>query len=109
MIGLAWVVFGGFLEPVWVIAMKKYAETKKLFWLIVMVLFIYSSPMCIACGMADGMSVGIAYSIWTGLGAVFAMIFGTILFKDKLDRMKVFFVTLIIIGIVGLELSTVIG
>ncbi len=109
LIGLAWVVFGGLLEPVWVIGIKKYGENKSLFWLAVGIIFIYVSPMCIAFGMADGLSVGIAYSLWTGMGAVFTTILGVLLFKEKLDRIKILLVSMIIIGVVGLELSSVIG
>ena len=109
LIGLAWVVLGGLLEPVWVIGLKKYGETKSLKWLLLAVLFMYLSPACIAFAMGDGMSVGIAYSIWTGLGAVFAMLAGYFLFKERVGRIKVFLVMLIIIGVVGLELSAVIA
>ena len=108
MIGLAWVIVGGFLEPVWVIGLKKYSEKKSFFWLLFTILFMYLSPMCIGFAMGEGMSVGIAYSIWTGLGAVFAMLSGMILFKEKLERIKVVLVMMIIIGVVGLELSSVI-
>jgi len=55
------------------------------------------------------MSLGMSYSIWTGLGAVFSVIVGYILFKDKLDRLKVLFIAMVIAGVVGLEMSTVIG
>jgi len=109
LIGLAWVVFGGFLEPLWVIGLKKYDETHSKWWFLFTAVFVYLSPMCIAFAMGDGMSVGIAYSIWTGLGSVFAMITGYILFKERVDRIKIGLVAMIIIGVVGLELSTVIG
>jgi quaternary ammonium compound-resistance protein SugE len=108
MIGLAWAILGGVLEPVWVIGLKKYGENKSIPWLLFTVLFMYLSPMCLAFAMGDGMSVGVAYSIWTGLGAVFAMLAGFFLFKEKVERIKVFFVMFIIIGVVGLELSTVV-
>jgi len=109
MIGLAWVVVGGFLEPVWLIGLKKYSDTHSVFWLLFTILFMYISPMCIGFAMGEGMSVGIAYSIWTGLGAVCAVIAGFILFKERLDRIKLMLVMVIIIGVVGLECSTVIG
>ena len=43
------------------------------------------------------------------MGAVFTTILGVLLFKEKLDRIKILLVSMIIIGVVGLELSTVIG
>ncbi|MBP5685771.1 MAG: QacE family quaternary ammonium compound efflux SMR transporter [Candidatus Methanomethylophilaceae archaeon] len=109
LIGLAWVILGGFLEPVWVIGLKKYSEKHSLFWIVFTVVFMYLSPMTIAFAMQDGMSLGMSYSIWTGLGAVFSVIVGYILFKDKLDRLKVLFIAMVIAGVVGLEMSTVIG
>ena len=109
LIGLAWVIFGGFLEPVWVIGLKKYSENHSLFWIVFTVVFMYLSPMTIAFAMQDGMSLGIAYSVWTGLGAVFSVIVGYVLFKDRLDRLKILFIAMIIAGVVGLEVSTVMG
>jgi quaternary ammonium compound-resistance protein SugE len=109
LIGLAWVVFGGFLEPMWVIGLKKYSEKHSFFWILFTVFFMYLSPMTIAFAMGDGMPLGIAYSIWTGLGAVFSVIVGYFLFKDNLDRLKILFIIMIIAGVAGLEVSTVIG
>ena len=105
MIGLAWVLFGGFLEPLWVIGLKKYSERKSKLILLVTVILMYASPMCIAFAMQDGMSVGVAYSIWTGLGAVFSVAAGCLLFKERMDRLRILFVMMIIAGVVGLELS----
>ena len=108
-VGLAWVIFGGMLEPMWVIGLKKYSEKHSVFWFIFTVIMMYASPMCLAFAMADDMSVGVAYSIWTGLGAVFAMLVGIILFKEKVERIKILLVLMIIAGVVGLELSTVVA
>jgi len=109
LVGLAWVIVGGFLEPLWVIGLKKYSEKHSFFWIVFTILFMYLSPMTIAFAMQDGMSLGMAYSIWTGLGAVFSVLVGYFLFKDKMDRLKVVFIAMIIAGVVGLEMSTVIG
>ncbi|MBR2255605.1 MAG: multidrug efflux SMR transporter [Candidatus Methanomethylophilaceae archaeon] len=106
---LLWVVIGGFLEPVWVIGLKKYNDTRSLLWGAVAVAFMFISPMFIAFSMEDGMSVGVAYSIWTGIGSISTIIAGMLLYKERLERVKVVFVTLIIIGIVGLELSSELG
>ena len=109
LIGLAWVILGGFLEPVWVIGLKKYSDSHSIFWIVFTVIFMYLSPITIAFAMQDGMSLGVTYSIWTGLGAVFSVIVGYVLFKDRLDRLKILFIAMIIAGVVGLEVSTVIG
>jgi quaternary ammonium compound-resistance protein SugE len=65
--------------------------------------------MCLSFAMEGGMAMGVAYSIWTGIGAVFTMIAGVVLYKDKVNRLKILFVMLILFGVVGLQLSTEMG
>ena len=102
---LLWVIVGGFLEPVWVVGLKKYNDTRNLAWGAFAVLFMIISPCCLAFAM-ESISVGVAYSIWTGIGAVMTVIAGIVLYKDRIDRLKVLFIFLIIIGVVGLEMSS---
>lgn len=102
---LLWVIVGGFLEPVWVVGLKKYNDTRNLAWGAFAVLLMIISPCCLAFAM-ESISVGVAYSIWTGIGAVMTVIAGIVLYKDRIDRLKVLFIFLIIIGVVGLEMSS---
>ncbi|MBR6203804.1 MAG: 3-methylornithyl-N6-L-lysine dehydrogenase PylD [Candidatus Methanomethylophilaceae archaeon] len=103
---LVWVIIGGVLEPVWVIMLKKYdtAESRRWFWLLMTAVFMYLSPMCVGMAMKD-MDLGTAYSMWTGMGAVFTMIVGSLLYHEKVDRIKVALVFMILVGVVGLHLS----
>jgi len=50
------------------------------------------------------MQLGIAYSIWTGIGIIGTTIFGVLIFGDKITFMQIIFIVLIIIGILGLYL-----
>jgi len=50
--------------------------------------------------------MGTAYAIWTGIGAVGAFIVGIYWFKDPASIGRIFSVLLIIVGIVGLKLSS---
>lgn len=104
-IALLWVIVGGLLEPVWVVGLKKYNDTRNLAWGVFAVVFMIASPCCLAFAM-DSISVGVAYSIWTGIGAVMTVIAGVVLYKDRIDRMRVLFIFLIIVGVVGLEMSS---
>lgn len=104
-IALLWVIVGGLLEPVWVVGLKKYNDTRNLAWGAFAVVFMIAIPCCLAFAM-DSISVGVAYSIWTGIGAVMTVIAGVVLYKDRIDRMKVLFIFLIIVGVVGLEMSS---
>ena len=104
-IALLWVIVGGLLEPVWVVGLNKYNDTRNLAGGAFAVVFMIASPCCLAFAM-DSISVGVAYSIWTGIGAVMTVIAGVVLYKDRIDRMKVLFIFLIIVGVVGLEMSS---
>ena len=47
--------------------------------------------------------IGIAYPLWTGIGAVGAVAVSVIIFKDRFTLVQGFFVILLLIGIVGLK------
>ena len=48
--------------------------------------------------------IGTAYVIWTGIGAIGTVIMGILFFQDTASMLRLFFLTLIVIGIVGLKL-----
>lgn len=50
-------------------------------------------------------SIGIAYAIWTGIGAVCTFLLGVFVFHDSISIMKIFGISLIIFGIILLEVS----
>lgn len=49
--------------------------------------------------------LGISYAVWTGLGTVFNVIFGILVFGESRNRKKIFFIALALVGVVGLRLS----
>ncbi len=51
--------------------------------------------------------LGTAYAVWTGMGAVGVAIVGILLFKEPSDWLRLFSITLVIAGIIGLKLSHV--
>lgn len=104
-LGLLYVVVGGLLEPVWVITLQKYNETHSPLWGALTVVFMFLSPGVLAFAM-ETMPVGVAYSIWTGIGAVTTVIASRYLFDEKIDRVKVLFIFLIVAGVAGLEMSS---
>lgn len=50
--------------------------------------------------------VGVAYAIWSGLGIVAISVVGVLVFGDKLNLYQIVFLSLIIIGAVGLRVTT---
>ena len=49
---------------------------------------------------------GVAYAIWSGAGIAIVTLFGRFVFKTKLRKRQYFCILLIVIGAVGLNLST---
>nr|WP_294495433.1 multidrug efflux SMR transporter [uncultured Mediterraneibacter sp.] len=50
--------------------------------------------------------LGTSYAIWTGIGALGAVIVGILLFKEPVTAARIFFVSLLLIGIVGLKATS---
>jgi quaternary ammonium compound-resistance protein SugE len=49
------------------------------------------------------LDVGVGYAIWTAIGAVGTVIFGVLLFKEKLNVGKVISILAVIAGVVSLK------
>ena len=49
--------------------------------------------------------VGTAYAVWTGIGAVGTVVLGIILFQEPATAARLFCITLIVGGILGLRLT----
>ena len=47
--------------------------------------------------------LGTSYAIWTGIGALGAVIVGVLLFKESVSPLRLMFVALLLIGIIGLK------
>ena len=49
--------------------------------------------------------VGVAYAVWAGVGTALIAIIGILYFKEPFSMLKVFSIFLIIVGVIGLNLS----
>lgn len=101
---LTWVylIIGGVLEPFWVIALEKSRGFKDLKWTVAAVVLIIASPYFLSLAMRD-MPMGTAYAVWTGMGAVFTLVAGAILYKEKIAPIRMVFVAMVLCGVVGLQ------
>jgi len=99
---LTCVIAGGLLEPAWVIAMKKSDGFHRPLWTVLAVILIVASPYCMSLSL-DEIPVGTAYAIWTGIGSLCTVLVGALLFHEKTDLKQCAFLSMIIIGVVGLS------
>ena len=104
---MAWVflLVAGLSEIGWPLGLKLSQTTPhKVTWLLVAVASMAVSGLFLWLAQKS-IPMGTAYAVWTGIGAAGAFIAGILLFKDSASVFRVFSMTLIVAGIVGLKLS----
>lgn len=93
----------GCVEIVGVIMMKKVVSSNnKIFLLGLFICFAFSFSL-LSVAM-KGISMGVAYAIWTGIGAGGGVVAGILFFNENKSLAKLFFVALIIFSSIGLKL-----
>lgn len=101
---MAWIIlfFAGLFEIVWAIGLKYSHGLTRLVPSIITVIGMGISVYLLALA-SKTLPIGTAYAVWTGIGAVGAVILGMILFNEPRDLLRIVFVSLIVIGIIGLR------
>lgn len=66
---------------------------------------ILGSTALIGQATVSGMSLAVAYGVWTGAGIGFATLGGVALFGDQLDRRQVVGLGLVLVGVIVLNLG----
>lgn len=101
---MAWLllIIAGILEIVWVVALKMSDNFSKLIPSAVMVVSIVSSFLLLNLSIRS-LPIGVAYAVWTGMGAAGAVLAGIVLFKEPCSFLHVFFLSMIVVGLVGIK------
>jgi quaternary ammonium compound-resistance protein SugE len=99
-----WIILfiAGLFEVAWAIGLK-YTQGFTKLWLTVFTILSIIISMGLLGYTLKFLPVGTAYAVWTGIGAVGTAILGIILFGESKEFMRVFFIFLIVVGIVGLK------
>lgn len=63
-----------------------------------------SLSMYLMAKAAKTLPIGTVYPVWTGIGAVGAVIVGIIFFNEPTNFWRLFFITTLIVSIIGLKL-----
>ncbi len=103
---MSWLILicAGLLEVVWAMGLK-YTEgfTKPLPSLLT-VAAMAASVYLLSIAMRS-LPLGVAYTVWVGIGMVGAVIVGVLLFQESLSLMKGLSLLLLVTGIIGLKCS----
>ncbi|MGQ2964893.1 quaternary ammonium compound efflux SMR transporter SugE [Methylophilus sp.] len=106
---MAWVilVIAGLFEVGWAIGLK-YTEGFSRLWPTVGTV----TAMVISLGLLGlamkTLPVGTAYAIWVGVGAIGTVILGMVLFGEPATPLRIASLVLIVAGIVGLKIATLV-
>ncbi len=100
----AWLILfiAGLFETAWAVGMK-YSDRFTKFWPSVFTIVCILISMGLLSIALKWLPVGTAYAVWTGIGAVGTAILGIILFGESKEFIRLFFMFLIIAGLVGLK------
>jgi quaternary ammonium compound-resistance protein SugE len=103
---MAWVYLtvAGLLEIVWASAMKHSEGFTKLWPTIISLVGMVASMILLAMAMKT-LPLGTAYSVWTGIGAAGAFIFGIIVLGEAASIGRIIAAALIVSGLVLMKLS----
>jgi quaternary ammonium compound-resistance protein SugE len=98
-------LFAGLFEVVWAYYLKSSKGLTLLTPSILFVITLFISMALLAYSVRT-IPLGIAYPVWTGIGAIGAVIAGAVFFREEVGVLKFVFLALILIGIIGLKMSS---
>ena len=103
---LAWILIiaAGLLEPCWIYTMERSDSFRDIGWT-VMTLIVVAADLYLLSVAMQTLGAGLSYAIWTGIGAIGAVIMGIMVYREKVTWMRIGLIMLIIIGITGLNLT----
>ena len=103
---MAWTILivAGFLEIVWAIGLKHTQGFTKP-WPSTWTIAAMIASMYLLARAAEKLPIGTAYAVWTGIGAVGTAILGMVLFNEPRNALRLVWLALIVIGIVGLKIG----
>lgn len=72
-------------------------------WIIGFIASLFIS-MALLVRVTQTLPIGTAYAVWTGIGAVGTVLVGIFLFKEPASLGRLFFITLLILSVIGLKI-----
>lgn len=103
---MAWlfILLAGLEEVVSVIAMKYVDGFKHKKPIAIMSIGFMASFYLLSQAMQE-IAIGVAYAAWSGIGTIGITLVGILRFKEKIKPLQIIFLSLIIAGVVGLQLA----
>ena len=102
----AWValVTAGLLDVGWAISMKYAEGYTRPGWTLVSLALLAAFVLLLGRALKV-LEIGVAYTVWTGIGAAGTLLMGVWLFGETLSPIKIAGIVLVMSGIVALKLA----
>lgn len=104
---MAWLylIGAGLLEVAWSTTMKLSNGFTHPLYMVLTIAGQIASFVGLALAMKE-MPLNLAYPIWTGIGALGAIIVGVVCFQNHLSPATAFFTVLLLVAIVGIKVTS---
>ncbi|MDO5608047.1 MAG: multidrug efflux SMR transporter [Capnocytophaga sp.] len=103
-----YLLVAGLLEVSFVFCLGKARELagrEMYVWYVLFALSLIGS-MWLMMKAIEGIPLGTAYAVWTGIGAAGSVIIGMLFFKDPVSFWRLFFLFTLIASIIGLKMMS---
>jgi quaternary ammonium compound-resistance protein SugE len=106
-IGTAWIllVVSGLLDVAWALSVKYAEGYTKPGWSVLSLALLVAFIGLLGQSLKV-LPLGSAYAVWTGIGALGSLGVGVVLLGETLDPVRIASALLVLVGIVGLKLSS---
>lgn len=100
-----WLFIAGLFEIGWAAGIKHCDGLKINIALIIVIMSMTLSMFFLSLALKS-IPMGIAYSVWTGIGIVGVFLYQILIFKESVSLVNMLFILLILIGIIGLKINS---
>lgn len=98
-------ITAGLFEVAFAFCLGKAKETtgSEMYWWYAGFLVALIVSMALLVKATQTLPIGTAYAVWTGIGAVGTTLIGIVVFKEPAAFLRVFFLSTLILSIIGLK------
>ncbi|TCT19955.1 paired small multidrug resistance pump [Melghiribacillus thermohalophilus] len=102
---MAWIslVIAGLFEMVGVMMINQFHKDRNLWSFLFLILGFGASFLFLAYALRV-LPMGLAYAIWTGIGAAGGAIAGMVCYGESKDWKRILFITIVLSSVIGLKL-----
>jgi quaternary ammonium compound-resistance protein SugE len=99
-----YILIASIFEISWAVGLKYSDGFTNLYATIFTIVTMLLSFIFLSQGVKE-LPIGTAYAVWTGIGAAGTTIYGILFFDEPKSLIRILFIFLIVVGIVGLKLT----